>query len=364
MGERIRIGLIGTSGYAKLMLSILATCEDAEIAAICGRTRSRADELAGEYQIAQVFTNYNEMFKNGRLDGIMIASPDDLHHPMTMAALKAGLHVLCEKPMASTVAQAQQMLETAEEAGTKHMIEFTWRWMPHYQYLHRLVADGYVGQGYHYHYRFLGNHGRTAAYSWHFDERRCNGVLGNLGSHLIDLALWVNGDIRSVSAHMASYSKRTDPEGVPVASASESALLTVEFTDGAQGMIHASTVTHTAARVREQHVTLHGEGGSLEAKWHLFGGAEAGVVLQGCRHDEKDFQVLEIPANYLQDAQPDAGMVAAVMSNHLVGPRLFVDAILRDYQPEPSFAQGVKVQQVLDAAMTSHQTGQRVDIEM
>ena len=117
MGEQIRLGLIGTSGYAKLMLSTLATCGDAEVAAICGRTRSRADELAGEYQIAQVFTDYEQMIKNGRLDAVIVASPDDLHYPMTMAALKAGLHVLCEKPMASTVAQAQQMLETAEEAG-------------------------------------------------------------------------------------------------------------------------------------------------------------------------------------------------------------------------------------------------------
>ncbi len=362
MTERIRIGVIGTSGYARLLLPTLAGCADAEIAAICGRTRSRADELASEYQIAQVFTDYNEMIKKGRLDGVVIASPDDLHYSMTMAALKAGLHVLCEKPMASTVEQAREMLVTAEEEGVKHMIEFTWRWMPHYQYLHKLIADGYVGQGYHYHYRFLGNHGRTQEYSWHFDERRCNGILGNLGSHAVDLALWLNGDITNVSAHMASFSKRTDPEGVSISSASESALLAVEFVDGAQGMIHASTVAHTAARVREQHVTLHGADGSLESKWHLFGGAEAGVVLQGCRHDEKDFQKLDIPADYLRGAKSDASMVAAVMSDHLVGPRLFVDAIQRDYKPEPSFAQGVKVQQVLDAAMESHQTGQRVYI--
>lgn len=361
MGERIRLGLIGTSGFAQILLTILTSCKDAEVAAICGRTRSRADALAGEYQIAQVFTDYEQMIKNGRLDGIIVASPDDLHYPMTMTALKAGLHVLCEKPMASTVAQAQQMLEAAEEAGVKHMIEFSWRWIPHYQYLHRLVADGYLGQGYHYHYRFLGDHGRTTAYSWHFDERRCNGVLGNLGSHMVDLALWLNGDINSVSAHMASYSKRTDPEGVSVTSASESALLTVEFVDGAQGMIHASTVTHTAARGREQHVTLHGEGGSLEAKWHLFGGAEAGVVIKGCRHDQNAFQDLTIPDEYLQGTE--AGDIMAVFQNHLVGPRLFVDAIQQDYQPEPSFAQGVKVQRVLDAAMTSHQTGQRIHID-
>ena len=360
MTDKIRIGLIGTSGYANILLTILAACQDAEIAALCGRTRSRADEVAGKYLIPQVFTDYNEMFKHGRLDGVIVAAPDDLHYPMTMAAVKAGLHVLCEKPMASTVAQAQQMLEAAEEAGVKHMIEFTWRWMPHYQYLHRLVADGYVGQGYHYHFRFLGNQARTTAYTWQLDERRANGALGYLGSHMVDMALWLNGDISSVSANMASFSKRTAPDGVAVSSASESALLTVAFVDGAQGMIHASTVAHIAARESEHYVTLHGAAGTLGMEWYRDGGTAKGV-LRGCRHDATEYQTLAIPDDYLQDTDPSD--IIAVFQNHLVGPRLFVDAIQRDYQPEPSFAQGVKVQTVLDAAMTSHQTGQRIHID-
>ena len=82
MTDKIRIGLIGTSGYANILLTILAACQDAEITALCGRTRSRADEVAGKYQIPQVFTDYNAMFKHGRLDGVIVAAPDDLHYPM------------------------------------------------------------------------------------------------------------------------------------------------------------------------------------------------------------------------------------------------------------------------------------------
>lgn len=245
MSERIRIGIIGTSGYAKLLLNTLTEYDDAEFAAICGRTCSRAAELAAEHQIDQVFTDYHDMIKNGRLDGIIVASPDDLHYPMTMAALEAGLHVLCEKPMATNVEQARQMLEAAERAGAKHMIEFSWRWMPHYQYLHQLVSDGFVGQGYHYHYRFLSNTGRLNDYTWRFDPRRSIGVLGDLGSHMVDLALWISGDITGVGAHLASFSERTDPDGHPFAGANESALLSVEFADGAQGMIHVSTIVES-----------------------------------------------------------------------------------------------------------------------
>jgi predicted dehydrogenase len=360
MTDKIRIGLIGTSGYANILLTILAACEAAEVAAICGRTRTSADELASKYRIPAVFTDYNEMIKHGRLDGVIVAAPDDLHYPMTMAAVKAGLHVLCEKPMASTVVQAQQMLEAAEEAGVKHMIEFTWRWMPHYQYLHELVADGYVGQGYHYHYRYYGSLARTMAYMWQLDERRANGALGYLGSHMVDMALWLNGDINSVNAHMASFSKRTAPDGIAISAASESALLSLKFADGAQGMLHASTVAHIASRGSEQYVTLHGAAGTLGMEWYREGGAAKGV-LRGCRHDAAEYQTLAIPDDYLQGTDPSN--IIAVFQNHLVGPRLFVDAIQRDYQPEPSFAQGVKVQQVLDAALASHQTGQWVEIK-
>ena len=75
MTEQIRIGIIGTSGYAKLLLNTLTEYDDAKFAAICGRTRSRAAELAAEYQIDQVFTDYHDMIKHGRLDGIIVASP-------------------------------------------------------------------------------------------------------------------------------------------------------------------------------------------------------------------------------------------------------------------------------------------------
>jgi predicted dehydrogenase len=89
-----------------------------------------------------VFTDYEAMFALPGLDAIVIAAPDDLHYPMTMAALRAGLHVLGEKPMALNAQQAKAMLDAAEYAGVKHMIMLTWRFFPHYQYMQQLIADG------------------------------------------------------------------------------------------------------------------------------------------------------------------------------------------------------------------------------
>jgi predicted dehydrogenase len=362
MTDKIRIGVIGTSGYTGFLLSTLATCEDAEIAAICGRTRSRADEMATRFQIAQVFTDYNEMIKNGRLDGVIVASPDDLHYPMVMAALQAKLHVLCEKPLGLTVAQAQAMLEAAEEAGVKHLVEFTVRWMPHSRYLHQLVQEGYLGRITHYAFQHYGDRAFNDAYEWRWDAARSLGQLGDTGSHTIALALWLGGEIRSVSAQLTSFSQRLNPEGQPVVSANESAQLLIDCVDGAHGVIQLNQRVHMGERGRDYRADLSGTAGRVEVDWWWgqFGGSGK-VAMRGVRKGEKGFQRLEIPDHLLQGVDP--GDIMGVFHKHLVGPRLFVDAILRDYQPEPGFDVGVKVQKVLNAALESHQTGQRVYID-
>ena len=140
MPERVRVGVIGTSWYADMMhLPNLKSHPRAELAAICGRNRERAEEMARKYEIPRVFTDYRELIEEGDLDAVVVATPDDLHHPMTMAALDAGLHVLCEKPMALNAGQAGEMYDKAEAAGVKHMVFFTYRWWPSYRYLKQLV---------------------------------------------------------------------------------------------------------------------------------------------------------------------------------------------------------------------------------
>ncbi|MCL4831004.1 MAG: Gfo/Idh/MocA family oxidoreductase [Caldilineaceae bacterium] len=362
MSDKIRIGIVGTSWYSGFLLSCLATCPEAEIAAVCGRTRSRAEELAAKHPGAVVYTDYNEMIAKGRLDGVIVASPDDLHYPMVMAALKAKLHVLCEKPMALTVAHAQQMREAAEEAGVKHLMEFTVRWMPHSRYLHQLVQEGYFGRASHYTFHHYGDRAFNNDYDWHWDAARSLGVLGDLGSHTIALALWLGGEIRSVSAHLATFSQRLNPAGQPLVGANESAQLILDFADGAHGTIQLNQRVHMGERGRDYHAEVNGEAGRAEVDWWWGTPKRWGKVeMRGVCKGETEFQSLPIPDEILQGVDPSD--IFGIFQNHLVGPRLFVDAILRDYQPEPGFDVGVKVQKVLNAALESHQTGQRMYID-
>ena len=95
------------------------------------------------------------MINQGDLDAIIVGVPDDLHYEITMQGLRAGLHVLCDKPLAITAQQARKMYEEAEAARVKHMVLFTYRWMPFFRYVRDLIEQGYIGRCYHCEFRFL-----------------------------------------------------------------------------------------------------------------------------------------------------------------------------------------------------------------
>src|SRR5687768_3073330 len=114
MAAQVRVGVVGTSRYADLMhLPNLKSHPRADLVAICGRNQERAGAMAQKYGIAQVYDDYRAMLERGGLDAVVVATPDDLHYPITMQALDAGQHVLCEKPLALTAAQARAMYERA-----------------------------------------------------------------------------------------------------------------------------------------------------------------------------------------------------------------------------------------------------------
>ncbi|MCC6455347.1 MAG: Gfo/Idh/MocA family oxidoreductase [Caldilineaceae bacterium] len=352
MRDQVRVGLVGTSWWADQMyLRSLASHPQATIAAICGRNRERAEALAKKYEIPTVYTDYRQLLAHDHLDALIVATPDDLHYPVVMDGLDVGLHMLCEKPMALTLEQAQTMAARADAMRVKHMILFTFRALPQFRYLHSLVDEGYVGRNYHLRLGFLRGDARQANANWRYDAQRSLGVLGSLGSHMIDLAHWYAGDIVRVSAHLASHADRQ--AGQAQDRANDSAMLTVEFKSGAQGAIHVSSVANVGERALEQHVILHGEGGTLEFIRHG-AGHEQGHI-RGIRQDEKQFQTLPVPEHYVGEV--DLHNWLDPFTKQPVGARLFVDAILNDFQPSSTFHDGVKVQEILEAAIESHRKG-------
>lgn len=349
MPSEIRIGVVGTSWWADLMhLPSIKSHPQAQLSAICGRNRERAAEMAAKYGIPLVYTDYHEMVAGAGLDAVVIATPDDLHYPITMAALDAGLHVMCEKPLANDASQTHALYEKAEAAGVKHGVFFTWPWLPHFQQMQRLVDGGYVGRPYHCSLSQLGGYGRDADYMWRFDARRTNGILADLGSHVIQFARLYMGEIARVSAALADCVERTPEAGRSLQPANDAASLVVEFESGALGTIQVSGVAHCADRLGEQHCVIHGAAGTLESAWNF-----ESAQLRGARASDETFTDLA--------SEAQTGLFD-LFCTEPVGDRLFIDAILQDMPFTPSFFDGWRVQQVIDAALQSHREGRWVAI--
>lgn len=124
MTKQLNIGVVGTSWWAEIaFLPILQNYERANLVAICGRNHQRADEMASKYAVPRVYTDYRQMIQQAGLDALVVSTPDDTHYEIVMAALEAGLHVLCEKPVALNADHALEMLNKAEAVGARLFID-------------------------------------------------------------------------------------------------------------------------------------------------------------------------------------------------------------------------------------------------
>jgi predicted dehydrogenase len=245
------------------------------------------------------------------------------------------------------------MADKAQTLGVKHMVLYTYRWFPIFRYLHDLVNQGYVGRVYHCDFSLLWDGGRNPEYQWRYDRQRSNGTLADLGSHMIDMARYLVGDIVSVRAHLGVFVNRPGPDGQILDPANDSALLLVEFANGAHGTIQASEVAYLADRGLQLQVKLYGEAGTLEVDVSF--GADDQPTIRGARSQDEKFQLLEVPESYL------AGLPIAdpwaIFTRESVGARQFIDGILSNQPVSPNFWDGYKNQLVINAAVESDQQG-------
>lgn len=142
----LRIGFIGAGGIADLQLKCLAKRRDVVVQALADVSEETLDRRRLELPDAQMYTDYRDMLSTERLDAISVCTPNILHAQPTIDALKSGHHVLCEKPLAMTVAEGRRMLKAATTARKKLVIGFQYRFDPRTQYLRRAMDEGQFGK--------------------------------------------------------------------------------------------------------------------------------------------------------------------------------------------------------------------------
>jgi predicted dehydrogenase len=248
--REIGVGLIGYAFMGKAHSNALKTLSYMvypppavpRLAAIAGRTESAVRESAARYGYAKAYTDWRELVADPSVDVVDNGGPNDLHAEACIAAANAGKHVLCEKPLARNAREAKAMLDAVSRAGVVHMAGFNYRFVPGVRYAYELVQSGALGTIFHFRARYLQDWlaNADARFSWRLSrESAGSGVLGDLGSHIVDLARFLIGEPARVNGYLKTFTSERPGGHVSVDDAFGA---TVEFANGAVGTLEASRV--------------------------------------------------------------------------------------------------------------------------
>ena len=357
--QPVRIGVIG-GGFGVQHLQGFGVTENAEVVAFCQRTRDKAEAMAGKFGVPHVYTDYRELLAHEGLDAVSIVAPPHLHAEMVAAALERSLHLLCEKPLAMNVAEAETMLDRAEAAGRVHMTAFNHRHIPALAYMKELMDGGYVGERVlHVESRWFGETrmGPNLAHYWrHRRELAGFGVLGDIGVHVVDRLRWLVGEFESVWGHADTFiPERKDDGGVSRhVTVDDNFTLVARLGGGASACIRLSGV---ARKSNYQNLEIYGDEGMLRFAFdrNLEGWVRG--HLWGARGDTRSPEPLEIPERYTRGLDASDPQRAQGEFIFAALTRDFVAAIREGAPASPNFADGLAAQRVLDAAQRSSEEG-------
>jgi predicted dehydrogenase len=255
---------------------------------LCGRSAARVAEAAQRLGFSESATDWHGAVSRADVDVVDICTPGDSHREIALAALAAGKHVLCEKPLANTLAEAREMRDAARRAGSVHMVCHNYRRVPAVALAAQLLREGRLGRLRHFRGVYLQDWIVDPSFPrvWRLDKQRAgSGALGDLGSHVVDLARMLVGEIAEVSALLETFVRerpREDGGGTAPVSVDDAALALFRFANGALGSLEATRFA--TGRKNCNRFEINGERGSLafdlerlnELELHLDEGAQSG----------------------------------------------------------------------------------------
>jgi predicted dehydrogenase len=351
-----KIGIIGVGFGAQVHVPAFRS-EGWEVAAICSRSRDKAQKAAAEAEIDGVYTDPLELIRRDDLAAVSIITPPGSHHALSIAALRAGKHVLCEKPFALDAKQGREMLNAAEKSQRTAMIAHEFRHTPQRAYIKQLVDEGYIGK-----FRlctielFLDRYvtKEPRPFTWMARKADGGGLLGALGSHYIDgLRNWF-GEVASVSGWLATLRRElvdTATGKKMEAETDDTFGITLNFRNGGVATMIASFATTPTRGVK---IVVMGDDGTLIAEQPGPNPMEDGVVLASRKG--APLQPLETPPRYV--AFTDARDHRLMAFRLLV--RDFTRGVEQGASPAPNFTDGLRCQEVLDAVRESSKSGRMV----
>ncbi|MEL6107571.1 MAG: Gfo/Idh/MocA family oxidoreductase [Planctomycetota bacterium] len=243
--------------------------------AVCARNKDKAQAFADQWGYESVETDWKELIKRDDIDAIDVCTPNNLHKEISIAAAEAGKMVLCEKPLAMSAADGEEMCEVIEKAGVKNMVWYNYRRVPAVTLAKQLIDEGRLGKIFHYRANFLQDWTINAdvpqggAATWRLDaDEAGSGVTGDLLAHCIDTAIWLNGGITDVSAVTETFvkeRKHAETGEVKEVKIDDACAFHCHFDNGSLGLFESTRY----ARGHKALYTLEINGEKASIRWDL-----------------------------------------------------------------------------------------------
>jgi predicted dehydrogenase len=343
---KLRVGVIGL-GIGRMHIEGWREHAGVEVVAIADLDEARLAKVGDEFGIPQRYTSPEEMLKNAQLDVVSVCTPNKFHKDLTLAALAAGCHVLCEKPMAMSAAEGREMLLASQKAGKRLMINFSYRFSAQSRALKAQVDAGVFGDFYFGRSIWHRRLGMPGFGGWFGSKELAGGgPLIDLGVHRLDLALWLMGYPKPTHVIGRTYN--------PIASAAakkakktfdveDLASAYITFDNGASLVLEASWAAHIAEAELMETRLLGTKAGLLQRNLNQGYTFEAQIFTE--QHGAQVNSTLNASAAKAPSAMHD-----------------FAQAILTDTPHPASAEEGLRVMDILDAIYRSAATGQPVSL--
>jgi predicted dehydrogenase len=378
--KSIGVGLVGYkfmgrahSNAYRQVRSFFPEVPTPDMIAISGRNEEAVSQAADQLGWQGYETDYRTLVTRDDIDLVDVSTPGYLHRDVVIAALEAGKHVYCEKPLANTLDEAAEMVRAWRKAGTISMINFNYRRVPAIQLAKRIIADGRLGAIRHIRAVYLQDWllDPKAPLSWRLKKELAgSGALGDIGAHITDLARFLVGDITDVTGTLGTWITQrpveiegTGGSGLSMQAGEEMGDVTVDdatsylarFESGATGVFESTRLA--PGRRNYNSFEINGELGSIAFNLERLNELEVYFVNDDA--DVQGFRTINVtePVHPYVDHWWPGGHIIGWEHSHVHQVRDLLEGIANGEQPAPSFEDGFKCQAVLDAVERSAASG-------
>ena len=360
--RKVRIGIIGAGAVSDYHhVPAIRIDPRAELTAVCDADPNLLEKRRADWGVTELSTDPIAVATSPNVDAVIIATPNDTHKLISVAAAQAGKHVMCEKPLGLNAGEVRAMYEAARDNNVVHMTAFTYRFAPSMIYMRHLLKSGVLGEPRHFRsQRFLD--WPETSWGWRqYKARAGAGDLFDMTIHRIDFALDLLGPLARICGAVARFAPRTTtPDGRTVAPSDVDDWSSIigEFESGATGVWEGTTLAKGYGRDGFGHewAEINGSEGSAVYRLH-----EPNTILLG--KTGQDLAPVPVPDEFLKPAgsprNPAEGKPATVFRYDLVWE--FVSAIVEGRQAVPSFYDGLNAQLIADSVLKSYEDRTWID---